>query len=327
MIEFGAKFSEYTGNFPAPNQDVVGPFDLGLQIGMRSNRPHQSRSGSNGKLRCGLGPKIRTKKDGEPQTLARRGNPFAPKTSAAPGLRFGEYNGALANAISRKSIGHIICRLRFFKHANVAANDLARKHQREQIIRVQEVRDIAQAIPVMWACFNLVTKRAQLFNARPYRRPGDAEGLRKLSTRSRAGTRVAEGGKDLRIDCHAGSKSSPISAAGAEWVRAPTEMKSTPLSAIARTVARVTPPLASVLQRPFTSLTAFRSWSGVMLSRRMMSAPAFAACAACSRVSASTSTFREGYFSRARATASATFPPRASMWLFLMRTMSKSPNR
>lgn len=42
-----------------------------------------------------------------------------------------------------------------------------------------------------------------------------------------------------------GTKSSPRSSALAEWVITPTEMKSTPVSAIARTVLRVTPPLAS----------------------------------------------------------------------------------
>ena len=41
-----------------------------------------------------------------------------------------------------------------------------------------------------------------------------------------------------------------MSTARAEWVSAPTEMKSTPVSAMARTVARVTPPLASVWARP-----------------------------------------------------------------------------
>src|SRR6185312_7591033 len=42
------------------------------------------------------------------------------------------------------------------------------------------------------------------------------------------------------------SKSSARFSAGAECVRAPIEMRSTPVSAIARTVPSVTPPLASV---------------------------------------------------------------------------------
>ena len=43
--------------------------------------------------------------------------------------------------------------------------------------------------------------------------------------------------------------SSAMSTDDAEWVSAPTEMKSTPVSAISRTVSRVTPPLASILVR------------------------------------------------------------------------------
>ncbi len=45
-----------------------------------------------------------------------------------------------------------------------------------------------------------------------------------------------------------------MSTARAECVSAPTEMKSTPVSAMARTPARFTPPLASVFARPLTFL-------------------------------------------------------------------------
>src|SRR6185503_14307129 len=62
-----------------------------------------------------------------------------------------------------------------------------------------------------------------------------------------------------RCPCRGHEKSRPISTALAEWVNAPTEMKSTPVSAIARTVARLTPPLASVRARPLTRCTAFRN--------------------------------------------------------------------
>ena len=49
---------------------------------------------------------------------------------------------------------------------------------------------------------------------------------------------------------HDSSSSSEKSIAGAECVSAPTEMKSTPVSAIPRTVCRFTPPLASKLTLP-----------------------------------------------------------------------------
>ena len=54
------------------------------------------------------------------------------------------------------------------------------------------------------------------------------------------------------------SKSSATSSAGAECVIHPTEMKSTPVSATFRTLARVIPPEASSRQRPAASATAFR---------------------------------------------------------------------
>ncbi len=63
-----------------------------------------------------------------------------------------------------------------------------------------------------------------------------------------------------------------------------------------------------------------------MLSSKMMSAPASAACATCSRVSASTSIFSFGNFSRARETAAAmafgfSFCS-AARWLSLIKIMS-----
>jgi len=91
-----------------------------------------------------------------------------------------------------------------------------------------------------------------------------------------------------------------MSTARAECVSAPAETKSTPVAAIARTVFKFTPPLASVLARPFTIFTAARNSFKFMLSSRMMSAPASAACATCSSLSASTSTSSFGNCLRAR---------------------------
>src|SRR6185295_10519975 len=56
------------------------------------------------------------------------------------------------------------------------------------------------------------------------------------------------------------------SRARAECVSAPIETKSTPVSAIARTLSSVTPPEASSLARPSVSATARVSRAGVMLS-------------------------------------------------------------
>ena len=54
--------------------------------------------------------------------------------------------------------------------------------------------------------------------------------------------------------------SSEKSIAGAEWVSAPIETKSTPVAAICRTLRRLTPPLASNFTFPFPIATASRIW-------------------------------------------------------------------
>src|SRR6266581_2322113 len=92
-----------------------------------------------------------------------------------------------------------------------------------------------------------------------------------------------------------------MSTAGADCVMRPTEMKSTPVSAIARMVSRRTPPEASSGTRPPESATALRSSSTLMLSSRIMSAPASSASFTCSSVSHSTSILvRTGTPARAR---------------------------
>src|SRR5262249_21664754 len=52
-------------------------------------------------------------------------------------------------------------------------------------------------------------------------------------------------GEGIRSLPQAGSMSMVKSSVGAEWVRAPTDMKSTPASAMVRAVSRLTPPEAS----------------------------------------------------------------------------------
>src|SRR5688572_199225 len=59
------------------------------------------------------------------------------------------------------------------------------------------------------------------------------------------------------------------SAAGAEWVSAPTEMKSTPVAATSRRLSRSMPPEASTQACLFTSRTASAISRGFMLSSMM----------------------------------------------------------
>ena len=70
-----------------------------------------------------------------------------------------------------------------------------------------------------------------------------------------------------------GSRIRDRSSAGALWVSAPTETKSTPVLATSRSVSSVTPPLASSSARPATCATAARSCAGFMLSSRIRGRP------------------------------------------------------
>ena len=80
------------------------------------------------------------------------------------------------------------------------------------------------------------------------------------------------------------------STASDEWVSAPDEIRSTPVSARSRTVSRVTLPEHSVRARPPMRRTASRISSFDMLSSRMMSAPPARAGSICSSEVTSTST-------------------------------------
>ena len=79
-------------------------------------------------------------------------------------------------------------------------------------------------------------------------------------------------------------------ARGAECVSAPTEMTSTPVSAIARTVSSDTPPDASTVARPPTCSTPRRRSSSEKLSSMIVPIPAASTGSIWSRRSTSTST-------------------------------------
>src|SRR5262249_15852888 len=132
---------------------------------------------------------------------------------------------------------------------------------------------------------------------------------------------------DLVVGQHAdGVTSMAMSRARTEWVSAPTEMASTPVSATSRTVSIVMPPDASSRARPFVIRTAWRSISGCMLSSRTISARAASASSSWASVSASTSTGRPGCSLRSSSTAAVTDPATAR-WLSLISTASSSPRR
>src|SRR5439155_1596173 len=122
--------------------------------------------------------------------------------------------------------------------------------------------------------------------------------------------------------CDGHATSRETSRERAECVSAPTETKSTPVSAIARTVSSATPPDASSSARPSTSEAARASTGGGMLSSRIRSAPAASASSTWSRVSHSTSTGTP--LPCARCTARA-IEPATRRWLSLIRIASYRP--
>ena len=80
------------------------------------------------------------------------------------------------------------------------------------------------------------------------------------------------------------------SRSGAEWVRAPIDIRATPDSAADFTEWRCIPPEASVIALPLHSLRACLIIFGLMLSSKIISAPASRHSVTCSRLSTSTST-------------------------------------
>ena len=125
-----------------------------------------------------------------------------------------------------------------------------------------------------------------------------------------------------------GSRMRERSRAGAECVSAPTEMKSTPVSAAARTVSSVMLPLASSSARPATSATIARIVVGRHVVEQDARRAGLQRLARPRRPSAASTSTRHVRATRARAARTAApTPPAAATWFSLMRTMSNRPKR
>src|SRR5262249_17259304 len=117
------------------------------------------------------------------------------------------------------------------------------------------------------------------------------------------------------------------STTGAEWVNAPDEIKSTPVSATWRIVSNVIPPEASTQARLFTKRTASAIWAIVMLSSMITSAPASIASWICLKFAASTSTLAMNGACRLTALPASAIDPVASICFPLPRAASYKPIR
>jgi len=148
-----------------------------------------------------LRAQFRPQQNGKPKSLARGRHPFAPEPAAAFRLRFGKNHRAFLHAVAREFFNDVVGGSRFFKHADVAADNFGLAEARKQIIRQQRVRLAHQPVAKMRTGLDVETDLAQLLDARPDRRPADGQFLGKL----RAGNAVgvgAQGEKDFGVSGH-----------------------------------------------------------------------------------------------------------------------------
>src|SRR5262249_25251763 len=67
MVQFRGEFRQHTGDFPAVDEYVVGPFDLRRQTSLLADRPNERDGGGHRELRGSLGPQVGPEEDGKPQ--------------------------------------------------------------------------------------------------------------------------------------------------------------------------------------------------------------------------------------------------------------------
>src|SRR4030095_7957481 len=124
------------------------------------------------------------------------------------------------------------------------ANQTNLSKTRTHVISDQTIRRSDEPVSKVWSFLDLKPSVAQLRTAFADNRQCRAEFGGEMSRRQ-MDARGAKRNEQRNVESAHGSSSSEKSIAGAECVSAPTEIKSTPVAAIAGTLLRVTPPLAS----------------------------------------------------------------------------------
>ena len=245
VVEFGPEFEQNAGHLSGAEDDVIGPLDLGLQSGVAFNPTGHGHSADHGQLRGGGRRKLRSEQYGEPEAFARRGYPLPTQASPPASLRFGKNNNALADRVSGHFFNHIIGGGRHLENLDIASDELARPQTGQEIVGVQSIRGRAELVTVVRAGLDVVTGLAKVLDTGPDRSPGDSQILGQCGSGDASLSGSPHCGQNASVGIH-GRKSKPMSTARAEWVSAPIEIKLTPVSATARTVASWMPPLASV---------------------------------------------------------------------------------
>ena len=151
-------------------------------------------------------------------------------------MRFGKDNDALADRVSGHFFNHIIGGGRHLENLDIASDEFARPQASEEIVGVQAIWGRAELVAMVWAGLDVVAGLAKVLDTGPDRSPGDSQILGQCGSGDASLSGSPHCGQNASVGIH-GRKSKPMSTARAEWVSAPTEMKLTPVSATARTVA------------------------------------------------------------------------------------------
>ena len=108
-------------------------------------------------------------------------------------MRFRKNDGAFLHAVAREFFNHVVRRGRLLEHADVAPHNFRFAEPRQQIVRVQRVRRAHEPVTEVRAGLDVVAKLAQLLDAPPNRRAGDAQLLGDFRPRHPIGIRAQRG--------------------------------------------------------------------------------------------------------------------------------------
>lgn len=256
-VEFSVEFEEDAGGLAMAEEDVVGPFDFGVEPSFAFDGAGDGDGGNHGELGGGGGSEVGSEENREPQPATGGRTPGATEPAPSAGLGFCKDHTAFSDSIAGELLDDVVGGGGFGEDNDVAADDPVDGQPGHQVVAMEGIGCGTEDVAVVWAGFDVIAGLAEFLDAVPDRGATDAE-LPGEDGTGRAGLPgIAQGAEDLGVGVHA--KSSARSTERAEWVSAPTEMKSTPARAMSRTVSRRTPPEASVRERPAISWMDSRS--------------------------------------------------------------------
>ena len=122
MIQLSAHLGQNARNFPAANQDVVGPLDVRHDARLQGNRARQGGRRGDGQLGGACRGDVGAEQNGEPEALARWRKPHAAHPAAPFALGLRENHRAFPGFSTRQTGGDIVGGSRFLENVNLPAN-------------------------------------------------------------------------------------------------------------------------------------------------------------------------------------------------------------